>query len=162
MPADHRPLPRERTHSNSTPESREVPCQGPIRRTIPIPRATSSRHPAIPAVTLPVFPLWWEARKLSRPLGPRADKYMSKEHSSLAQRLSPPLGHSWYCFMSACNRDQDQTTPVGQQQGQGTAQDYPSTRNMEQPNPSIGGTNSATNKPAPSGNQEPKAGSTTR
>ena len=66
-------------------------------------------------------------------------------------------------FTSACNRDQDQTTPVGQQQGQGSAQDYPSTRNMEQPNPAIGGTNSsATNKPAPSGNQEPQAGSTTR
>ena len=65
-------------------------------------------------------------------------------------------------LMSACNRDQDQTTPAGQQQGQGSAQDYPSTRNMEQPNPAIGGTNSATNKPAPSGNQEPQAGSTTR
>jgi hypothetical protein len=65
-------------------------------------------------------------------------------------------------FISACNRDQDQATPVGQQQGQGSAQDYPSTRNMEQPNPAIGGTNSATNKPAPSGNQEPQAGSTTR
>jgi hypothetical protein len=51
-------------------------------------------------------------------------------------------------FISACNRDQDQATPVGQQQGQGSAQDYPSTRNMEQPNPAIGGTNSATNKPA--------------
>ena len=59
-------------------------------------------------------------------------------------------------LVSACSRNQDQTTPVGQQQGQGSAQDYPSTRNMEQPNPAIGGTNSATNKPAPSGNQEPK------
>ena len=66
-------------------------------------------------------------------------------------------------LVSACNRDQDQTTPVGQQQGQGgSAQDYPSTRNMEKPDPAIGGTNSATNKPAPSGNQEPQAGSTTR
>ena len=66
-------------------------------------------------------------------------------------------------LVSACNRDQDQTTPVGQQQGQaGKAQDYPTTRNMEQPNPAIGGNNSATNKPAPSGNREPNAGSTTR
>jgi hypothetical protein len=65
-------------------------------------------------------------------------------------------------LVSACNRDQDQTTPVGQQQGKGSAQDYPSTRNMEKPNPAIGGTNSATNKPAPSGNQEPQSGSTTR
>ncbi len=65
-------------------------------------------------------------------------------------------------LLSACNRDQDQRTPVGQQHGQSTAQDYPSTRNMEQPNPAVGGSNSATNKPAPSGNQEPSAGSTTR
>jgi hypothetical protein len=65
-------------------------------------------------------------------------------------------------LMPACNRDQDRTTPVGQQQGHGSAQDYPSTRNMEQPNPAIGGTNSAASKPAPSGNQEPQAGSTTR
>jgi hypothetical protein len=34
-------------------------------------------------------------------------------------------------FISACNRDQDQATPVGQQQGQGSAQDYPSTRNQQ-------------------------------
>ena len=57
--------------------------------------------------------------------------------------------------LSGCNRDQDQTTPVGQKpQGQSTAQDYPSTRNMEQPDPAAGGHNSATNKQAsPSGSQ---------
>ena len=66
-------------------------------------------------------------------------------------------------LVSGCNRDQDQTTPVGQQQGQGkSAEDYPSARNMEQPNPGIGGNNSATNKPAPSGNPDPNAGSTRR
>jgi hypothetical protein len=65
-------------------------------------------------------------------------------------------------LLSACNRNQDQTTPVGQQeQGRSTAQEYPSTRNMEQSNPAVGGNNSATNKPAPSGSQE-SAGSTTR
>jgi hypothetical protein len=66
--------------------------------------------------------------------------------------------------LSACNRDQDKTTPVGQQpQGQSTAQDYPSTRNMEQANPAVGGNNSATNKQAPPGaNQEPPAGSSSR
>lgn len=62
--------------------------------------------------------------------------------------------------LSACNRDQDQTTPVGQEQGRGTAQDYPSTRNMEQPNPAVGGDNSATNKQAPpTANQQPPSGS---
>ncbi len=63
--------------------------------------------------------------------------------------------------LSACNRDQDQTTPVGQQpQGQSTAQDFPSTRNMEQPDPAVGGNNSAINKqPPPSANQDPPAGS---
>ena len=64
-------------------------------------------------------------------------------------------------LLSACNRDQDQTTPVGQQpQGTSTAQDYPSTRNMEQPNPAVGGNNSATNQQAPpTANQRPPAGS---
>jgi hypothetical protein len=53
-------------------------------------------------------------------------------------------------LLSGCNRDQDKTTPVGQQpQGTSTAQDYPSTRNMEQPNPAVGGNNSATNQQAP-------------
>ena len=66
--------------------------------------------------------------------------------------------------LSACNRDQDKTTPVGQQpQGQSTAQDYPSTRNAEQPNPSIGGNNSATNNQAPpAANQQPPVGSSSR
>lgn len=65
--------------------------------------------------------------------------------------------------LSGCNRDQDQTTPVGQKpQGQSTAQDYPSTRNMEQPDPSVGGNNSATNQQAPpAANQQPPAGSST-
>jgi hypothetical protein len=65
--------------------------------------------------------------------------------------------------VSACNRDQDKTSPVGQQQGQSTAQDYPSTRNMEQPNPAVGGNNSATNKQAPPGaNQQPPGAPATR
>ena len=67
-------------------------------------------------------------------------------------------------FLSACNRDQDKTTPVGQQpQGQSTAQDYPSTRNMEQSNPAVGGNNSATNQQAPpAANQQPPAGAGSR
>jgi hypothetical protein len=65
--------------------------------------------------------------------------------------------------LSGCNRDQDQLTPVGQKpEGQSTAQDYPSTRNMEQPDPSVGGNNSATNQQAPpAANQQPPAGSST-
>ena len=58
--------------------------------------------------------------------------------------------------LSGCNRDQDQTTPVGQKpEGRSTAQDYPSTRNMEQPDPAVGGNNSATTNqaPPPSGGQ---------
>jgi hypothetical protein len=67
-------------------------------------------------------------------------------------------------LLAGCNRDQDKTTPVGQQpQGQSTAQDYPSTRNMEQPNPAVGGNNSATNQQAPpAANQRPPAGSASR
>jgi hypothetical protein len=63
--------------------------------------------------------------------------------------------------LSGCNRDQDQTTPVGQKpEGRSTAQDFPSTRNMEQPDPSVGGNNSATNQQAPpTANQQPPAGS---
>ncbi len=62
-----------------------------------------------------------------------------------------------------CNRDQDKTTPVGQEQGRGAAQDYPSTRNMEQPNPAVGGNNSATNGPAPTAtHQDPPSGSSSR
>jgi hypothetical protein len=67
-------------------------------------------------------------------------------------------------LLSACNRDQEKTTPVGQKpEGQSTAQDYPSTRNMEQPNPAVGGNNSATNTQAPPGaNQQPPAGAASR
>jgi hypothetical protein len=67
-------------------------------------------------------------------------------------------------LLSACNRDQDKTTPVGQQpQGQSTAQDYPSARNMEQSNPAVGGNNSATNQQAPpAAKQQPPAGSGSR
>lgn len=67
-------------------------------------------------------------------------------------------------LLSACNRDQDKTTPVGQKsEAQSTAQDYPSTRNMEQSNPAVGGNNSATNKQAPpAANQQPPAGSASR
>ncbi|HEU4501924.1 MAG TPA: hypothetical protein VFR82_09750, partial [Nitrospira sp.] len=120
-------------------------------------------HPATLAVTLRAFLQWSEARKLSKPLGRRADKYYVKGALMTRRTIITAAGAFMVLsLVSACNRDQDQTTPVGQQQGQGSAQDYPSTRNMEQPNPAIGGTNSATNKPAPSGNQEPKAGSATR
>jgi hypothetical protein len=67
-------------------------------------------------------------------------------------------------LLSGCNRDQDKTTPVGQQpQGQSTAQEYPSTRNMEQANPAVGGNNSATNTQAPpAANQQPPAGAGSR
>jgi hypothetical protein len=66
--------------------------------------------------------------------------------------------------LSGCNRDQDQTTPVGQKpQSQTTAQDFPSTRNMEQPDPSVGGNNSAATQQAPpSEDQRPPAGSPSR
>jgi hypothetical protein len=52
--------------------------------------------------------------------------------------------------VTACDeRKQDQLTPVSKTEGEGTdkAQDYPSTRNTENPDPSIGGTNSASTRP---------------
>jgi hypothetical protein len=79
------------------------------------------------------------------------------------QRIIPATVSALFfvAVLSACNRDQDQTTPVGQKpEGQSTAQDFPSTRNMEQPDPSVGGNNSATNQQAPpTANQQPPAGS---
>lgn len=66
-------------------------------------------------------------------------------------------------LVSSCNRDQDNKTPVGQQQGgSSTAQEYPSTRNAEQPNPAVGGNNSATNNQAPPGAKESPAGTVTQ
>jgi hypothetical protein len=66
--------------------------------------------------------------------------------------------------LAGCNRDHDQTTPVGQQQGQNsTAEDYPSARNSEQSNPAVGGNNSATNHQVPpTAAKEPAGGSATR
>jgi hypothetical protein len=80
---------------------------------------------------------------------------------TISMTLCPIL---MFGFLAACSRDQDQTTPVGQKpQGQSTAQEYPSTRNMEQANPSVGGNNSATNQQAPpAANQRPPAGSASR
>jgi hypothetical protein len=64
-------------------------------------------------------------------------------------------------FMSSCTRDQDTSPPAGQQQGQSKPQDYPSTRNMEQPNPGVGGDNSAINRPSSNQNTKGSASSQT-
>lgn len=51
-------------------------------------------------------------------------------------------------WVAACERQQDRMTPAAKTEaGKETARDYPSTRNAEQPDPSIGGTNSATSRP---------------
>jgi hypothetical protein len=50
-------------------------------------------------------------------------------------------------LVTACQRQHDRMTPAGQSEaGRQRAQDYPSTRNSERPDPSIGGTNSATSR----------------
>jgi len=58
------------------------------------------------------------------------------------------------CFLSllalsGCDRHQDQLTPAAQtEEGRQKAQDYPSTRNTENPDPSTGGMNRATSESA--------------
>ena len=53
-------------------------------------------------------------------------------------------------FFGGCERTQDQMTPAPtKQEGNQKAQEYPSARNSENPDPSIGGTNSATSRQDP-------------
>jgi hypothetical protein len=53
-------------------------------------------------------------------------------------------------FLGACERTQDQMTPAAtKQEGNQKAEQYPSTRNSENPDPSIGGMNSATSRQDP-------------
>jgi len=50
-------------------------------------------------------------------------------------------------LLYGCERNQDQLTPAAKTEaGKEKAQDYPSTRNSENPDPSVGGTNSATSR----------------
>jgi hypothetical protein len=52
------------------------------------------------------------------------------------------------CGLTACQRNQEQLTPAAKtEEGRKSAQEYPSTRNTENPDPSIGGSNSASNRP---------------
>lgn len=52
------------------------------------------------------------------------------------------------CGLTACQRNQEQLTPAAQtEEGRKSAQEYPSTRNAENPDPSIGGSNRASNRP---------------
>lgn len=52
------------------------------------------------------------------------------------------------CGFTACQRNQEQLTPAAKtEEGRKSAQDYPSTRNTENPDPSIGGSNRASNRP---------------
>ncbi len=63
-------------------------------------------------------------------------------------------------WVAACDRNQDQLTPAAQtEEGTKKAEEFPSTRNMENPDPSIGGTNSASTRPEthPSGSDPAKA-----
>jgi len=68
--------------------------------------------------------------------------YQSLIMTIVAFSLTPLLG--------ACERTQDQMTPTAtKQEGNQKAQEYPSTRNSEKPDPSIGGMNSATSRQDP-------------
>jgi hypothetical protein len=50
-------------------------------------------------------------------------------------------------FISACDRNKQQVPPAAKtESGREKAQDYPSTRTGENPNPAVGGTNSATSR----------------
>jgi len=62
----------------------------------------------------------------------------------------PVIGLFCMALLSACERHQDNLTPAAKTEaGREKAQDYPSTRNTENPDPSIGGTNSATTRQEP-------------
>jgi hypothetical protein len=51
-------------------------------------------------------------------------------------------------WVTACERNQEQLTPAAKtEEGRQKAEEYPSTRNTENPDPSIGGTNSASTRP---------------
>jgi hypothetical protein len=69
-------------------------------------------------------------------------------------------------LFTACERNQDQMTPAAkQEQGNQKAQEYPSARNAENPDPSIGGTNSATSRkdaPVPATTPTPPTGTAGR
>ena len=68
--------------------------------------------------------------------------YQSLIMTIVACSLTPLLG--------ACERTQDQMTPAAtKQEGNQKAEEYPSARNSENPDPSIGGTNSATSRQDP-------------
>ena len=69
-------------------------------------------------------------------------------------------------LFGACERTQDQMTPAAkQEQGTQKAQEYPSARNAENPDPSIGGSNSATSRkdaPVPATTPTPPSGTAGR
>ncbi len=68
--------------------------------------------------------------------------------------MSHHVGAVLFCLSvmsltSGCDRHQDQLTPAANtQEGRERAQDYPSTRNTENPDPSIGGANRSTSESA--------------
>jgi hypothetical protein len=66
-------------------------------------------------------------------------------------------GLSLLPVLAGCERNQEQMTPAAKtESGREKAQDYPSARNTENPDPSIGGTNSAaTQKGSPDGAVNP-------
>ena len=159
---------KRRTPFRKTPARRGAPPRRRNLRIIRIRQVTSWHHPAIREEMHPVHLPSSAALQTSKRPGLRAVRRSNQAEGntimslrSLSVAVCPIL---MVGLLSACNRDQDKTTPVGQQsQGQSTAQDYPSARNMERSNPAVGGNNSATSKQAPpAANQQPPAGSASR
>ena len=154
--------------------SRKIPARRGVRRRsrnlriIRIRQAILWHHPGIREETHRGHHPSSAAPQQNRRSGPRAVRLRPLEKGNTTTSLHNMPGSICIVLilglLSACNRDQDKTTPVGQQpQGQSTAQDYPSTRNMEQSNPAVGGNNSATNQQAPpAANQQPPAGAGSR
>ena len=66
----------------------------------------------------------------------------------LTRSLLTILTLSFTFGLTACQRNQEQLTPAAKtEEGRKRAQEFPSTRNTENPDPSIGGTNRASNLP---------------
>lgn len=158
---------RGRIPSRKIPARRGAPRRSRNLRIIRIRPGILWHHPVIRGETHPGHHPSSAAPQQNRLSGPRAVRLTPHEKGNTMSLRTMPVSICIILMvglLSACNRDQDKTTPVGQQpQGQSTAQDYPSTRNMEQSNPAVGGNNSATNQQAPpAANQQPPAGSGSR
>ena len=81
---------------------------------------------------------------------------------NMTRLLLSVLALCFACGLSACQRNQEQLTPAAKtEEGRKSAQEYPSTRNTENPDPSIGGSNRASNRPEAHPDASGKASDTT-